>query len=227
MVLAALALVTFKDLVGSWIAFQGGFLLGLQVPLTSKAVGNTHAPSQHILWWTGVLVFALVGVPCGSVSSLSSCSPTVAASRSSASSTHELSVEPSRSTMLRTRPPSLSVGSSRGGKAGSCLRSVRLGCSGGASSMRSRSPTAMYCPRPASSPPQGPPTPRALQLQLSQLHQWVRRRQCPWWEQVRCLWPTTLPLVRAPQCSWVWQPRPQPHHLQSHRQAHSRISQYP
>jgi hypothetical protein len=173
MVPAALALVTFKDLVSLWIAFQGDFLLGLQVPLTSKAVGNTHACSQHILWWTGVLVFTLVGAPCGSVSSLSLCLPTVTASCSSALSTHKLSVEPSCSTMLHTCPPLLSVRSYCGGKAGSCPQSVRLGCSGGASSMCLCLPTAMYCPHPASLPAQGFLTPWALQLQLSQLHQWV------------------------------------------------------
>jgi hypothetical protein len=50
MVPAALALVALKDLVSLWIAFQGAFLLGLQVPLTSKVVSNTHACSWHILW---------------------------------------------------------------------------------------------------------------------------------------------------------------------------------
>jgi hypothetical protein len=94
-----------------------------------------------------------------------------------------------------------SVGSSRGGKAGSRPRSVRSGCSGGTSSMCSRSPTTTYSPRPASSSAQGPPMPRALRLQLSKLHQWVRRKRYPWWGQVWCLWPTKLPLVREPLTS--------------------------
>ena len=46
---AALAPVALKDLVDLWIVFQDRFLLGLQVPLTSKAVSNAHANSWHIV----------------------------------------------------------------------------------------------------------------------------------------------------------------------------------
>jgi hypothetical protein len=46
---AALALVALKDLVDLWIIFQDRFLLGLQVPLTSKAVSNAHANLWHIV----------------------------------------------------------------------------------------------------------------------------------------------------------------------------------
>jgi hypothetical protein len=100
------------------------------------------------------------------------------------------------------------VRSSRGGKAGSHTRSVRSGCSGGASSMCLHSPTTTYSLRPASSPAQGPPMPQALQLQLSKLHQWVRCRWYPWCGQVWCLWPTILSLVREPQTT---------HYLRWHR----------
>ena len=72
------------------------------------------------------------------------------------------------------------------------LRLSGSGFSGGALSTHSRSPTPTYCPRPSSSLPRSP-TPRALRLWLFQPHQWVRRRQCPWQGQARCLWPTTPP----------------------------------